>query len=138
MSTTRFRVLVVDDHSLTRDLVRAIVRHLGLSTVSADSGKAALQKLREQKFNLIICDWMMPDIHGIEVLREVRSDEKLKDIPFVLLTAETSMEKVHAAIEAGANDYIVKPFNTVTIGRKLRAIIEKTDPEVAKQIYTTE
>jgi len=131
---SQLRVLIVDDHSLTRNLVRAIIRHYGLNSTTAEGGRAALQKLNEAEIHLIICDWMMPDMEGIEVLRRLRQDARYQHIPFILLTAETSVDKVHEALEEGATDYIIKPFSAATIGEKLKAILRKIYPEAARSL----
>jgi len=134
MSIDQFKILIIDDHPQARDLIRSILRHVGFNCSMAENGRAALTKLKAERFDLVICDWVMPGLKGIDVLRHVRADEQLKMTPFILLTAEATKDRVHSAIEAGTNDYIIKPFNAATLVAKLRTIIEKIDPEIAKDM----
>jgi two-component system chemotaxis response regulator CheY len=134
MLICNFKILIVDDHPQARDLIRSILRHAGFNCSLADNGRVALAKLKSEHFDLVICDWVMPDLKGIDVLRQIRADEQLKGMPFVLLTAEATKDKVHSAIEAGTTDYIIKPFNADTLIAKLRGIIEKIAPELVTEI----
>lgn len=83
----------------------------------------ALEKLRQGQFGLIISDWNMEPMTGIELLREVRDDEKLKATPFIMMTAESKSENVMAAKEAGVSNYIVKPFNAETLKAKMSSVL---------------
>jgi two-component system chemotaxis response regulator CheY len=83
----------------------------------------ALTKLRDKGFSLVISDWNMEPMTGIQLLREVRADSKLKDLPFIMITAESKSENVIAAKEAGVSNYIVKPFNAATLKQKLSTIL---------------
>jgi two-component system chemotaxis response regulator CheY len=83
----------------------------------------ALTKLRDKGFSLVISDWNMEPMTGIQLLREVRADAKLKDLPFIMITAESKSENVIAAKEAGVSNYIVKPFNAATLKQKLTTIL---------------
>lgn len=105
------RILVVDDYAATRDLIRAILRSVGFTEIlQAENGSDAIHLLRAERVDLIICDWNMPQVTGLEVLKTVRSDIILKTVPFIMLTAEAYKESVAAALEAGVTDYIAKPF----------------------------
>ncbi len=118
------RVLVVDDFQTMRRIITNLLRQLGFNNVAeAADGKAALDKVRSEKFDLIISDWNMPNMTGIEFLKEVRQDATLKDTPFIMVTAEGKKENVIAAVQAGVNNYIVKPFNAATLKEKMTKVI---------------
>ena len=118
------KVLVVDDYALTRDMVKAILRQLGFQNiVGVEDGVLALQAIREEKIGLVICDWNMPRLSGLGVLREVRSIEKEKDLPFLMLTAEAYRENVVEAMKAGVSDYVVKPFTAQALSEKIEKVL---------------
>ena len=106
------KVLVVDDYKTMVRIIRNLLKQLDFNNVDeAADGSAALRKLRDGDFGLVISDWNMEPMTGIQLLKEVRADEKLKGLPFIMVTAESKTENVVAAKEAGVNNYIVKPFN---------------------------
>jgi two-component system chemotaxis response regulator CheY len=116
-------VLVVDDFATMRRILKNILRQIGFTNISeADDGKDALTMLKKKKFDLILCDWNMPEMPGIELLRKVRADDGLKDIPFVMITAEAKKENILAAVQAGVSNYVVKPFTAETINEKLEKV----------------
>ncbi|MCD4715551.1 MAG: chemotaxis response regulator CheY [Desulfobacterales bacterium] len=116
-------VLVVDDFATMRRILKNILRQIGFTNISeADDGKSALNMLKKQKVDLILCDWNMPEMPGIELLKQVRADDGLKDIPFVMITAEAKKENILAAVQAGVNNYVVKPFTAETISEKLEKV----------------
>lgn len=120
------RILVVDDHSMTRNLVRSILKGVGFNNIYlAENGRQAFLFLKEDAYDLVICDWNMPDVTGIELLRVVRSDPKMMHIPFLLLTAEVFKENVKEAMEAGVSDYIAKPFTADILLEKIRGAVKK-------------
>jgi len=117
------KVLVVDDFATMRRIVKNVLRQIGFANIGeADDGKAALKVLKEEKFDLILCDWNMPEMSGLEVLKQMKSDDALKDIPFVMVTAEAQKDHIIEAVKAGVNSYIVKPFTAETIGEKLKKL----------------
>ena len=117
-------VLIVDDYKTMLRIIRNLLNQLGFQNVDdATDGGAALQKLRERNFGLVISDWNMEPMTGLQLLKEVRADIKLKSTPFIMITAESKTENVVAAKEAGVNNYIVKPFNAATLKTKLVAVI---------------
>jgi two-component system chemotaxis response regulator CheY len=136
MNISDVKVLIVDDHSLTRNLVKAILIHYGFSCLTAEGGRSALRKLSlgGERIDLVICDWNMPDLQGIDVLKTIRAGDHKPDIPFLFLTAESSSERVRKAIEAGVDDYIIKPFNAAILGDKLKKILARTHPEALRTI----
>ena len=116
-------VLIVDDYKTMLRIIRNLLKQLGFDNVDeASDGATALQRLREKDFGLVISDWNMEPMTGLQLLKEVRSDAKLAHIPFVMVTAESKTENVIAAKEAGVTNYIVKPFNAETMKQKLTAV----------------
>ena len=114
------KVLIVDDYKTMLRILRNLLRQLNFGNVEeASDGGEALQKLRQDRFGLVISDWNMEPMTGIQLLRAVRSDDSLKHLPFVMITAESKSENVIAAKEAGVSNYIVKPFNAETLRTKL-------------------
>jgi two-component system chemotaxis response regulator CheY len=108
-------------------MVKAILKNIGIQTiVTAESGKAALDKLRHSNFDLIICDWNMPEMNGIELLKTVRAEWRLDNLPFLMLTAEAYKENISEAMRAGVTDYVVKPFTAETLAKKVVAILVKS------------
>ncbi len=117
-------ILVVDDYKTMLRVLRNLLRQLNFSNIEeASDGTAALKKLRHSSIDLIISDWNMEPMTGIELLREVRGDGKLKHIPFIMVTAESKSENVIAAKEAGVSNYIVKPFSAETLKSKMASVL---------------
>ncbi len=117
------KVLVVDDFATMRRIVRNILKQIGFTNIiEADDGKTALKVLKKEKCDLILCDWNMPEMPGIELLNNIRSDDELKDIPFVMVTAEAQKENIVEAVKAGVTSYIVKPFTAETVTEKLSKV----------------
>lgn len=118
------KVLIVDDYSTMLRILRNLLRQLEFANVDeANNGGDALQKLRESQFGLVISDWNMQPMTGLELLKEVRADAKLKHIPFIMVTAESKTENVVAAKQAGVSNYIVKPFNAETLKTKMSSVL---------------
>ena len=118
------QVLIVDDYKTMLRIIRNLLKQLGFNNVDeATDGSMALQKLRDKEYGMVISDWNMEPMTGIQLLREVRADSKLKNLPFVMITAESKTENVIAAKEAGVNNYIVKPFNAATLKTKLVTVL---------------
>jgi two-component system, chemotaxis family, chemotaxis protein CheY len=118
------KVLIVDDYKTMLRILRNLLRQLNFNNIDeAIDGSSALQKLRQDSFGLVISDWNMEPMTGIELLREVRSDDKLKPLPFIMITAESKSENVIAAKEAGVSNYIVKPFNAETLKTKIVSVL---------------
>ncbi|MDF1793181.1 MAG: response regulator [Thalassobaculaceae bacterium] len=117
-------ILIVDDYKTMLRIIRNLLRQLGFANVDeASDGATALQKLRRGEFGLVISDWNMEPMTGLQLLKEVRTDIKLKSTPFIMVTAESKTENVIAAKKAGVNNYIVKPFNAATLKTKMTAVI---------------
>jgi two-component system chemotaxis response regulator CheY len=120
------KILVVDDMSTMRRIVKNILKQIGFSNMEeAENGQEALQKLRAEPFGFVVSDWNMPVMPGIEMLRAIRADEKLKHIPVLMVTAEAQKENLIEAIQAGVNNYVVKPFTAETMQEKINKIFNK-------------
>lgn len=120
------RFLIVDDFSTMRRIVRNLLKELGHADADeAEDGSAALHKLRNGKFDMVITDINMPNMNGFELLTQIKSDDKLKHIPVLMVTAEARKEDIIAAAQGGAAGYIVKPFTKATLEEKLTNIFRK-------------
>ncbi len=116
-------ILVVDDYPSMVRILRNLLKQVGFDNVDdAFNGPEALTKLREKDFALVISDWTMEPMSGLELLAEMRKDEKLKEIPFIMVTAESKSERVLEAKQAGVDNYVVKPFNAATLKAKIAAL----------------
>jgi two-component system chemotaxis response regulator CheY len=121
----RMRILIVDDYSTMLRILRNLLRQLDLLNVEeAQNGEEALYKLRKETFDLIISDWNMQPMTGLDLLRQVRGDAKLRAIPFIMVTAESKTENVITAKQAGVSNYIVKPFNAETLKMKIASVFK--------------
>lgn len=119
------KVLIVDDFASMRKILRNVLKQIGFTNmVESDNGKAALKVLKKDNIDLILCDWNMPEMPGIDLLKTLKSDDELKDIPFVMVTAEAQKGNILEAVKAGVNNYIVKPFTAETLGKKLNTILK--------------
>ncbi len=117
-------ILIVDDYKTMLRIIRNLLKQLDFTNVDdATDGTVALEKLHEKKYNLIISDWNMEPMTGIQLLKEVRSDNELRKMPFIMITAESKTENVVIAKEAGVSNYIVKPFNAATLKSKLVGVL---------------
>jgi two-component system chemotaxis response regulator CheY len=117
-------ILIVDDYNTMLRIIKNLLRQLGFNNVEeATDGSAALEKLRSNGFGLVISDWNMEPMTGLQLLRELRADEDLQQTPFIMITAESKTENVIMAKEAGVNNYIVKPFDAQTLRAKMSAVI---------------
>ena len=126
MVDANMKFLVVDDFSTMRRIVRNLLKELGFTNVQeAEDGVDALNKLRGEDFDFVVSDWNMPNMTGIELLRAIRSDARLKHLPVLMVTAEAKRENIIEAAQAGASGYVVKPFTAGTLDEKLQKIFEK-------------
>ncbi len=120
------KILVVDDFATMRKVIRNLLKQVGYENiVEAEDGVVALRTLKSQKIDLVVSDWNMPNMTGLELLKAVRSDEDLKSTPFLMVTAEALQDNVIAAVKAGVSNYIVKPFTAETLNDKITKILEK-------------
>lgn len=117
------RALVVDDSAVTRRIVRSILAGLGFEVAEAGNGQEALARLRGLgKTDLVMVDWNMPEMNGVELIRIIRSDHGYDEMPLLMLTTNNGPEDIAAALEAGANEYIMKPFTADIIRGKLELL----------------
>jgi len=120
------KVLVVDDFATMRRILKNVLKEIGFTkVVEADDGSTALAVLKKDKVGLIVSDWNMPEVTGLELLKHVRRDELMKDMPFLMVTAEGQKDMVIQAVQAGVSNYVVKPFTADTIKEKLEQIFDK-------------
>jgi two-component system chemotaxis response regulator CheY len=125
MADPNLKILVVDDFSTMRRIVRNLLKELGFNNVEeAEDGVDALGKLRGGGFEFVISDWNMPNMTGIDLLRNIRADAALKGLPVLMVTAEAKKENIIAAAQAGASGYVVKPFTSATLDEKLNKIFK--------------
>ncbi|WNJ99071.1 response regulator [Thalassospiraceae bacterium LMO-JJ14] len=118
------KVLIVDDYQTMLKVLKSLLRQLKFTNVDeATNGGDALGKLREGNYGMVISDWNMEPMSGFELLKEVRADAVLKDLPFILVTAESRTENVIAAKQAGVSNYIIKPFTAETLKTKLVSVL---------------
>jgi len=116
-------ILVVDDYQTMVRIIRNLLKQLGFENVDdASDGSAAIAKMRDKKYGLVISDWNMEPMTGYELLRQVRNEAEIAETPFIMVTAESKTENVIAAKKAGVNNYIVKPFNAQTLKTKIDAV----------------
>ncbi len=120
------KILVVDDFSTMRRIIKNLLRDLGFNNADeADDGTTALPMLQTGSYDLLITDWNMPGMQGIDLLRAVRADPKLSSMPVLMVTAEQKKAQIIEAAQAGVNGYIVKPFTAATLKEKLEKIYER-------------
>jgi two-component system chemotaxis response regulator CheY len=120
------RFLIVDDFSTMRRIVRNLLKEIGFNNAEeAEDGAIALNMLKASKFDFVVSDINMPNMNGFELLKNIRSDEALKNLPVLMVTAEAKKEDIVAAAQGGASGYIVKPFTKATLEEKVQKILQK-------------
>ena len=126
MVDKNMKILVVDDFPTMRRIVRTLLKELGFANVEeAEDGAAGLARLRSGGFEFVISDWNMPNLDGLEMLKQIRADAAIAHLPVLMVTAESKKENIIAAAQAGASGYVVKPFTAATLDEKLSKILEK-------------
>ena len=119
------KIMVVDDMSTMRRIVKNILKQLGFANVEeAENGQEALEKMKQGAFGFVVSDWNMPVMSGIELLKAIRADGQLKDIPVLMVTAEAQKENIVEAVQAGVSNYIVKPFTAEVMQEKMAKIFK--------------
>ena len=122
------KILIVDDFSTMRRIIKNLLRDLGFTnTAEADDGTTALPMLQSGNFDFLVTDWNMPGMNGIELLRAVRADERLKLLPVLMVTAEAKRDQIIEAAQAGVNGYVVKPFTAQALKEKIEKVFERID-----------
>lgn len=120
------KVLVVDDMSTMRRIVKNVLKQLGYTDIEeAENGEEGLKKLKKGGFGLVVSDWNMPVMMGIDMLRAIRADPELKHLPVLMVTAEAQKENIIEAVQAGVSNYVVKPFTPEALKEKLEKIFAK-------------
>ncbi|MGP7733937.1 chemotaxis response regulator CheY [Oceanimonas smirnovii] len=120
------KILIVDDFSTMRRIIKNLLRDLGFNnTHEADDGLTALPMLKNGDFDFVVTDWNMPGMQGIDLLKAIRADDKLKHLPVLMVTAEAKREQIITAAQAGVNGYVVKPFTAGTLKEKLEKVFER-------------
>lgn len=129
MEAVDMKFLVVDDFATMRRIVRNLLKEIGYANSDeAEDGVDALNKLRSAKYDFVVSDINMPNMNGFDLLRSIRADETLKQLPVLMVTAEAKKEDIITAAQAGASGYIVKPFTKATLEEKLTKIVQKLRP----------
>jgi len=124
------KILIVDDFSTMRRIIKNLLRDLGYTnTHEADDGNTALPLLKGGGFDFLVTDWNMPGMTGIDLLKEIRADEKLASLPTLMVTAEAKRDQIIEAAQAGVNGYVVKPFTAQVLKEKIDKIFERVDGE---------
>ena len=125
MPDKNMKILIVDDFSTMRRIIRNILKQLKFINVEeAEDGSIAFEKLKEADYDLLITDWNMPNMTGLDLLKEIRANEKLKNLKVLLVSAEAEKENIIQAAQAGANEYVVKPFTAVILEQKINKIFD--------------
>ena len=125
---TKLRILVVDDFATMRRIIRNLLQDLGFSNIAeADDGNTAWPMLQNGSYDLLITDWNMPGMPGLDLLKAVRADARLAKLPVLMLTAEAKREQIIEAAQAGVNGYVIKPFTAGTLSDKLAKIFERIE-----------
>jgi two-component system chemotaxis response regulator CheY len=125
MLDLKMRILVVDDFSTMRRILKNILKQIGYTDIDeAEDGNGALAKLRQDQYDLMVSDWNMPNMTGLDLLKAIRTDSALSGIPVLIVTAEAKKEDVVEAIKAGVNNYIVKPFTAEALREKIEKIFD--------------
>ncbi len=120
------KILIVDDVQTMISVIRGFLEHAGFHNLTtAKNGKEALEKLNNKPFDLILCDWSMPELSGLEVLKEIKSNESLQSTGFVMLTGDSEMDHVKEAVENGIDGYIVKPVSPKVLFENVVSVLEK-------------
>lgn len=121
----KMRILVVDDFNTMRRIVKNILKQLGFENVGeAENGQEALEVLKKEKFDFVITDWNMPVMNGLDLLKAIKADAALKDIPVMMVTAEAQQQNIVEAVKSGASNYIVKPFTAEVLEEKINKIFK--------------
>ncbi len=121
-------ILIVDDFSTMRRIIKNLLRDLGFNnTAEADDGQTALPMLKTGKFDFLVTDWNMPGMDGLTLLKNVRQDESLCELPVLMVTAEAKRDQIVVAAEAGVNGYVVKPFTAATLKEKIEKIFARLE-----------
>ena len=128
MTEKHISVLVIDDESSIREMIRFALGKSGMSVQCAADGREALAKINESSPDILLLDWMMPNMSGVELTRRLRKDPVTSEIPIILLTAKVAEDDKVAGLNSGADDYIVKPFSPRELVARINAVLRRSDP----------
>lgn len=128
------KILIVEDEKDIRDLIIYSLEGKGYQTISTDDGEKAIKMLKENKPDLVILDWMLPSVSGLEICRSIRRDIKTKNIPIIMLTAKIAEEDKILGLDSGADDYITKPFSTAELNSRVKAILRRIERNNNKKL----
>lgn len=128
------KILIVEDEKDIRDLIIYSLEGKGYQTISTDDGEKAIKMLKENKPDLVILDWMLPSVSGLEICRSIRRDIKTKNIPIIMLTAKITEEDKVLGLDSGADDYITKPFSTAELNSRVKAILRRIERNNNKKL----
>lgn len=128
------KILIVEDEKDIRDLIIYSLEGKGYQTISTDDGEKAIKMLKENKPDLVILDWMLPSVSGLEICRSIRRDIKTKNIPIIMLTAKITEEDKVLGLDSGADDYITKPFSTAELSSRVKAILRRIERNNNKKL----
>ena len=128
------KILIVEDEKDIRDLIIYSLEGKGYQTISTDDGQKAIKMLKENKPDLVILDWMLPSVSGLEICRSIRRDIKTKNIPIIMLTAKITEEDKVLGLDSGADDYITKPFSTAELNSRVKAILRRIERNNNKKL----
>ena len=128
------KILIVEDEKDIRDLIIYALQAKGYETISADDGEKALKMLKENKPDLVILDWMLPSVSGLEICRNIRRDKNIKNIPIIMLTAKITEDDKILGLDSGADDYVTKPFSTAELTSRVKAILRRTERNNSKKL----
>ena len=124
MPGSTMKILIAEDFATMRRIIKNVLRQAGYKQIiEADDGATALRKLKSDDIGLVIADWNMPNMTGLDLLKAMRNDDTLKDIPFLMVTAEAKKDNIIEAIQSGANNYLVKPFKPDMLREKIDQIL---------------
>lgn len=122
------KILVVDDFSTMRSIIKNLLHELGFdNTAEADDGETALPMLQSGEFDFLVTDWYMPGMDGLTLLKTLRSDERLSDLPVLMVSAEAKRELIATAVDAGVDGYVIKPFTAATLQQKIEKIFQRLE-----------
>ena len=130
----KHKILIVEDEKDIRNLVIYALEAKGYETISTDDGEKALKMLKENKPDLVILDWMLPSVSGLEICRNIRRYEIIKNIPIIMLTAKITENDKILGLDSGADDYITKPFSTAELGSRVKALLRRIEKNNSKKL----
>ena len=128
------KILIVEDEKDIRDLIIYALEAKDYETISTDDGEKALKMLKENKPDLVILDWMLPSVSGLEICRNIRRDKNIKNIPIIMLTAKITEDDKILGLDSGADDYVTKPFSTAELASRVKAILRRTERNNSKKL----